>query len=779
MSGTTVRRFCNSFNHCETLEPRRLLSGSVETGMPPLDEAQVFLHSQSSSTTAVSRQVSVELRAFPGSVTEGSNFYAKVTADAGIPKGLVYFYANGDPIGAGWVVDGEAWMHTKHLPAGTHSVYAIYTGDEYHDRAASNEISHVVKKENQPLAKAVFGRWDWRGNGPTRVYGWYGSDAVVIPTGTLVFHDKRDLAASTWKVTATLDAYGRADFGFIDPPDDLQFLYYTYSGDLNYPAESNLIYIPNPYTPTSPAPTKIRLAAHKSATNIGEAIVLRAFLQRPSGQTLSAAYGGTVEFWHEDMYLGTAAVDPSGIAEFVAVGNEIGSHTVTTEGLHQIRAIYFGDRTHARAEAELNHAVLPAAQLTRTTLTVDRTVAAQNQPMTFVATVKTLFDKPAGDQLGWVRLLDEWGIDIVPPVRVSADGTAIFHLHSLPVDTAEVRAAYQGTVVDNGYTPSKSPSIHIEVTPKTVSTRPTIKAKLSSKTTNRYPTDLIVELSHKGSPVPTGKIALYSEYDGNLFLGYVNIDPDGRATTSFDPGMSKFYQKVRVVYLGDDNYAATEAEFSLIPTYSYLDGGTPEELPPTAAFAFSADVNGDGVKDLIYRDLDSGAVILRFMDNTGQPIRHKTLPSAPLDKWALDAGGDIDGDGVADLLWRHLESSRAYVWRLGANGALLDQGFINSGGTAAGWRIVGTGDFNKDGRADIVWSNDLTGQRAVWLLNGRNVRGVTMFNHAPRDTSWIIQSIEDLNGDGHDDLLWHNTKTGATFVWLLRGTAVVGTDQAR
>ena len=36
------------------------------------------------------------------------------------------------------------------------------------------------------------------------------------------------------------------------------------------------------------------------------------------------------------------------------------------------------------------------------------------------------------------------------------------------------------------------------------------------------------------------------------------------------------------------------------------------------------------------------------------------------------------------------------------------------------WTISGTGDFNADGRGDILWRND-NGQASVWLMNGLNV----------------------------------------------------------
>ena len=39
------------------------------------------------------------------------------------------------------------------------------------------------------------------------------------------------------------------------------------------------------------------------------------------------------------------------------------------------------------------------------------------------------------------------------------------------------------------------------------------------------------------------------------------------------------------------------------------------------------------------------------------------------------------------------------------------------------WTISGTGDFDGDGKKDIVWTNTATGDRAIWLLNGSTVTG--------------------------------------------------------
>src|SRR5262249_15690670 len=88
------------------------------------------------------------------------------------------------------------------------------------------------------------------------------------------------------------------------------------------------------------------------------------------------------------------------------------------------------------------------------------------------------------------------------------------------------------------------------------------------------------------------------------------------------------------------------------------------------------------------------------------------------------------------------------------------------------WRISGTGDFNGDGKDDLLWRNT-NGSVAVWLMDGTNSVGGGYVGPMNGPSEWTIAGTGDFNGHGRDDIPWHNDN-GQVAMWFLNGAALVG-----
>src|SRR6266850_8559239 len=124
--------------------------------------------------------------------------------------------------------------------------------------------------------------------------------------------------------------------------------------------------------------------------------------------------------------------------------------------------------------------------------------------------------------------------------------------------------------------------------------------------------------------------------------------------------------------------------------------------------------------------------------------------------------GDFSGDGRADLLWRNSSTGENYFYPMNGTAIGAGEGYVRTVADQS-WRIQGYGDFNGDGRADVLWRNAVTGENYVYFMDGTSIAGEG-FLRTVADLNWKVAAIGDFDGDGKDDILWRNQSTGENYV---------------
>jgi FG-GAP-like repeat len=190
------------------------------------------------------------------------------------------------------------------------------------------------------------------------------------------------------------------------------------------------------------------------------------------------------------------------------------------------------------------------------------------------------------------------------------------------------------------------------------------------------------------------------------------------------------------------SFLSTAAGVFAAPTLSF-DGDDPW-------FLASADLNGDGLPDVVSASVEDGALGV-FVNNSLSPGAFNTplvLPSPGASQVAI---GDMNGDGRLDLVAADFNVS---LFLQSSPGSFATAVNLYPGG--ANW--VAVGDLNGDGSADVA----LTDGAGVKLLLHTGLAAattyaapVTVFTQTANANlaGANIMAIADVNGDGLNDLV--------------------------
>jgi hypothetical protein len=196
----------------------------------------------------------------------------------------------------------------------------------------------------------------------------------------------------------------------------------------------------------------------------------------------------------------------------------------------------------------------------------------------------------------------------------------------------------------------------------------------------------------------------------------------------------------------------------------------------------TSDLSGDGKADLLWQNTQTGQVILFIMDGANKIAEQPITANLA---WKIVATGDMNNDGQADIVWQNFATGQVYVWFMTSSagraaffnpfqGSYLKDGALNvvTLGANSPWRVVGTGDVNGDGKRDIIWQSDATGNISAWYL-----QGTVLTAYSPdiniNDSIWKIRAVGDYNLDTHPDLIFQNIVTGDIAAFLLNGATLL------
>ncbi len=503
----------------------------------------------------------------PATVGQSVTFTATVNSSGGgvTPSGTVTFSDGATILGTPTLsASGVASYTAPSLANGMHQIVAVYSGNPsagvegstspvlYQDVQASSSIA-----VSSSLNPSTYGL-------PVTFTAVVTSTAIFPATGTVKLLDK-GLPIATGTLAGNP---GTATFTISTLAAGAHTITVTYAGDsYNQSSKSSA-------TPLNQAVAQANTVTTVAATPVsgiaGTPETITASVALAEG---SAPLTGTVNFTSGTTLLGSASLNPSGVAAI----------TLTlVAGAYEVVATYQGN-SNAIGSSSASLACSGASQLTcsgggplllmvvfattQTALSVSPLTAAAASPIAFSATVTGSGVTPTGS----VNFLANGVVIGTAPLNA---GAAQLTNSSLPAGSYAMTAEYLGNAYD-AISTSASISESVTAIPTT-----TVLAATTTTGTNPQVALTATVTGTSSGPEPSGTVTFFS---GATSLGAVTLNPSGVATLS--PTLLKGTNyNIDAVYAGDPFNGSSTSQTISVAGVAY--GFTVTVNPATVSIPF-------------------------------------------------------------------------------------------------------------------------------------------------------------------------------------------------
>jgi hypothetical protein len=264
---------------------------------------------------------------------------------------------------------------------------------------------------------------------------------------------------------------------------------------------------------------------------------------------------------------------------------------------------------------------------------------------------------------------------------------------------------------------------------------------------------------------PTAMPVAVGDFNGDGHLDFAEIAPGGIAllfgaangrlvsADVYDLGPNQSNTAVAVAdFNGDKIPDIATADLQPAPVVLLGNGSGQFSVPsglstptsPPAGQLYTGDFNGDGKADLLLTGVQNQeSVYLGAGNGTfGAP----TTLNIPVGSYGYATIADFNHDGKSDIA--SLDYSSLDVFLGQASGSFAESSYPDTYMSIQG---IAAGDFNQDGKIDLVASRDQTNPLQIYLGNGDGTFHMADEFFGPNLPNVIATA--DVDGDGHIDLV--------------------------